>query len=467
MSRISETVSGWRLPNYVALTTTLVALILFFLPAPEGAPDGVMRTAGLIVFTVGLWATAVMPEYHTSILFFVLAALLGVAPRDVIFSGFHSTAIWVIFGGLVIGVAVQTTGLGARMAHAMVGWIRGSYLALLAGLVVLGCVMALLIPSATGRMVILVPIALALAERLGFEEGSNGRAGLAMAAAAGTLYPAFGILPAAVPNLTLLGAAQSLHGIDITYGEYLRAQFPVIAPVSVLVLPFILRFLFPDHPRQRAVEQSATPFSRDERVLLTVMILALALWMTDFIHGVSPAWIAMAAALLCLTPRLGMLPPSTVVEKVNFGPWFFVAGVIGMSAVVTASGLGTLIGKELFSVVEFTRGADFQNFTLVSAIGMAVGFAIGMPGQPAIMSALAPAIADGTGWPLLTVLMAQAPSWPMALFPYELPPIVVAMYLGRVRVAKVTALMGIMAVLTWVVIMPLQFLWLDWLGFFG
>lgn len=457
----------WRLSHWLAAAAAVVACVVLLLPTPEGVPREVMWTAGVVILTVGLWATAAFPEYLTAIIFFVLAMTLGIAPANVVFSGFHSSAVWVVFGGLVIGVAVQSTGFGARLARITVHWFRGSYLAILTGVVLLTAMMAFLMPSATGRIMILVPIVLALADRLGYGPGSNGRTAMTLAVGGATLYPAFGILPAAVPNLGLLGAAESIYGINITYFEYLRLHFPVIGPLSILVLPLILRVMFPDTQRRAERATDGAPITRDEIVLVVVLGLALVLWMTDTLHGVSPAWIAMGAAVLCLLPRVGMVPPSAVVEKVNFGPWFFVAGVIGMGAVVTSSGLGEQVGRLLFSLVELRPGQDALNFAAVVAIGMGVGVAVGMPGQPAIMSALAPAMSEATGWPLLSVLMAQMPSWPMAIFPYELPPIVVAMYLGGIPMRQVTRLLLVMTLFGWLVVLPLQYLWWRYLGYFG
>jgi hypothetical protein len=45
--------------------------------------------------------------------------LAHIAPADVVFSGFHSTAFWLVFGGLVIGLGVKRTGLAERLARAI------------------------------------------------------------------------------------------------------------------------------------------------------------------------------------------------------------------------------------------------------------------------------------------------------------------------------------------------------------
>jgi di/tricarboxylate transporter len=456
-----------RPAQVVAALVCLAGVAVCFLPDPAGAPAGVMRVAGVVTIAIGLWATAVLPEFFTSIVFFFLAITVAGAAPNIVFSGFHSSAVWMIFGGLVMALAVQSTGLGGRVARATIGWVRGSYVAILAGLVLTGTLAAFAIPSNTGRIVILLPIVLAFAERLGFRPGSNGYAGMALAISAGTMFPSFGILPGAVPNLGLVGAAESLYGLRITYGQYFLMLFPVMGGVSVVALPLLIRVLFPARPERAEPRADAAPMTAAERRVALVLAGALALWVTDFAHGVSPAWVAVGAAIVLLMPRIGVVPPTAVVDKLNLGPWFFVAGLIGMGAVVTGSGLGGLIGEALFAALPLARGRDFLDFVSVSVIGMGMGLATTMPGQPAIMSALAQHIAEATGWPLATALMAQAHTWAMALFPYQLPPIVVMMHLARIPAAQAIRLLAAVCAVMWLIAMPLQYLWWRALGLFG
>jgi hypothetical protein len=168
-----------------------------------------------------------------------------------------------------------------------------------------------------------------------------------------------------------------------------------------------------------------------------------------------------------MLPRFGMVPTSLMVGKVSYAPWFFVAGVIGMGALVAQAGLGTYISATLFGIVPLTKGHDFLNFAIVSAVGMAMSIVTTVPGQPAIMTSLSADIAAATGWPLMTVLMTQPLSWAMALFAYQFPPIILAAHLGGVSMRRVSKLLIAMCALAWFVMLPLQYLWWEFLGFFG
>jgi di/tricarboxylate transporter len=426
-----------------------------------------MHAAAVVLLAVGLWSTLALPEYVTALIFFLFAMLLNLAPPSVVFSGFYSVGAWMVLGGLIFGVAVQTTGLGARIASVLVPHFKGSYFGIIAGVVLVTGALAFLLPSASGRVMIMMPIIVALADRLGFGPGSKGRIGMSLALGAGTIYPTFAIMPASVPNLVLLGAAESIYKVQFQYGEWLLLHFPVLGLLSFAVLPVLIARIYPDKPRFAPEEGALMPPTAEERRLMLYLAAALALWITDFWHHVAPSWVALGVAILCLLPRVGVMPAHALVQKVNFGPWLFVCGVIGMGAVVTQSGLGAEIGKFLFSVAPLNPGDDARNFAITAAIGMGLGLVSGMPGQPAIMTPLAGQIVAGTGWPLVTALMTEATSWNMALFPYQLPPIVLTLALANLRIGQAMRLMVPMALFSWIVLLPLEFLWWRFLGYFG
>lgn len=455
------------LSSTIAVLGIIAGAIVWMQPPPAGADPDIMHIAGIVIVAIALWATSAVPEYFTAIIFFFLAMILTDAGAPTVFSGFHSAAVWMIFGGLVLGAAVQETGLGKRLAGTLLKIFPKNYFGILCGVTLVGAVLSLLIPSNTGRIVIMIPIFLALCDRVGFTPGSKGRAGIVLAAGAGSVYPGFAILPAAVPNLGWLGAVESIHGIKVTYGEYLIANFPPIGIVAILVLPCLLYKMFPAQVGDGESAIEPTEASSAQIRLILVLAAALGLWLTDFAHGISPAWIALGAAVLCLTPRAGVVPTNIIVGKVSYAPWFFVAGVIGMGAVVAKAGLGTQISAFLFDIVPLTPGDDFINFYKIGAVGMAMGMVTTVPGQPAIMTTLAADIVATTGWPLLTVLMTQPISWAMAPFAYQLPPLILAANLGGLSIRRLARLMLAMAAITWVVMMPLQYMWWQALGYFG
>ena len=451
----------------VAATACAAGLGLAVAPTPAGLPAALLPTAGVMVVCIGLWATAVIPEYLTAVIFCFLAVTVTGAEPEVVFAGFSSTAGWLVFGGLIIAAAVQTTGLGTRIATVAVAYFGRSYRGFLCRIVLTAGLMGFIVPSNMSRVLVMLPIFLSMGERLGFGRGSNGRTGITLAVAAGSIFPSFGILTAAVPNVVMLGAAESIYGIKITYGEYFLMHFPVISVVTLLALPVLIAALFPAEMQTAEAPETGAPWTAAERNLLLILVAALALWVTDHWHRASPAWVALGAGIVCLLPRLGCMPPTSLTGKVNLGPWLFICGIVGMGSVAVHSGLGDLLAGWLLSELPLEPGRDLVNFAAMSALGMLISMATTVPGEPVIAAALARDISAATGWPVSTVLLTQTVNWSMVPFPYELPPMVVAVRMAGVRLGQATRLLLAMTVLAWVVTLPLQFVWLRYLGYFA
>ena len=449
----------------IALLGILSGTLIWVLPYFSGNSTEISRVGAVVVVAVSLWASRIFPEYFTAIIFFFLAITFTNSGAPIVFSGFHSAAVWMIFGGLIIGLAVQETGFGQTLSSWLLRIFPRNYFGILCGCALIGCVLSFVIPSNTGRIVIMMPIFMALADQIGFTPGSHGRAGLGLAVVGGSVYPSLAILPSAVPNLGWLGAVESIHGLKITYAEYLIANFPVIGIISTITVPLLCYFLFPDRPRKVTGGVEASEASAHQTRLVILLIGALGLWLTDFEHGISPAWIALGAGVICMLPRVGMLSPPMMLSGVSYAPWFFVAGVIGMGAVVSNSGLGNFIGDILFSRVPLTPGADFANFVVVSVVGMLIGVVTTIPGQPAIMTTLATDISLATDWPIKTVLMLQPLTWAMSLFAYQLPPFILAAHLGGIPMKNLSRLILAMCAVAWLIMLPLLFFWWRIIGY--
>jgi di/tricarboxylate transporter len=76
----------------------------------------VVALSAFTLVILSLWATGLIAEYITALIFFTGAMLLAIAPPGIFFSGFSSGAFWLIFGGLILGVGINVTGLGTRIA---------------------------------------------------------------------------------------------------------------------------------------------------------------------------------------------------------------------------------------------------------------------------------------------------------------------------------------------------------------
>ncbi len=425
-----------------------------------------MHAAAVLLLTISLWATAALPEHITGLLFLLLCMLLAIAPASVVFSGFASGTLWLVLGGLIIAEAVRATGLGERMAKFLFARASLTYGGLIAAAVGIALLLGFVMPATVARVLLLLPIFAAAGTRLGLAHGSPGQIALALAAIIVSFQCGTTVLPANAPNLVLAGAAETLYDKPIIYGDYLLLHFPVLGLVKALLIGFLLYKLFPAQTRAPENQEPHRPMSPAERRLTVVLAAALALWATDFLHGIRPAWIALAAGIIVLMPRVGALPPEAFPERIKLGTFFYIGAVLGFGAVVQDSGVGKSVGSVMLALLNVQPGADMVNFFKLSLLATFTGLLTTNPSQPALLAPLASQMAEAAGWRIEAALMTIAVGFTLMLLPYQAPPVMVGVQIAGVPMRALLRLTVPLALISILVLLPLDYLWWWTLGYF-
>ena len=465
---MSVAVKSFSVKPVLVAAVALVALWLAIAPPAEFTPEQA-RILGIVLMTLVLWGTSIVPGYLASLLFFAVLLVFGLAPPDLVFAGFESTAIWLIVSGFVIGEAIAASGLGALLARHLAPLLTGSYPRLLAGLMGVSILLSFLMPSSVGRAVVMVPVGMALADQMGFARGSNGRIGVASVLALGTNMPGFTILPSNIPNMVLSGAAETIQGVHFGYLDYLLLQFPVLGILKAVAIVLLVPWVFPAKPSEAPPPAETAPagtrVSNSARVRVAVILLTtLAFWFTDSLHGVNAAWVGMIAAVLLLMPGLGVVGPAAFKASIDFGMLLFVSGALALGALVNVSGLGAMLGQALVGILPLAPGADATNFASLSLMATATGLFTTVPGVPAVLTPMAGDLAAQTGLPLASVLMTQVIGFSTIVFPYQVGPLVVAMQLSGERLGQLVKITVPLALITFLLLLPIDFLWWKLLG---
>jgi hypothetical protein len=84
-----------------------------------------------------------------------------------------------------------------------------------------------------------------------------------------------------------------------------------------------------------------------------------------------------------------------------------------------------------------------------------------------VLAPLAEGFAQVTGWPLKSALMVIAVGFTTFLAPYQVPPVMVGLQVGALRMAPTLRLALPLAAFGLVVMLPLHYLWGRLIGYFG
>jgi hypothetical protein len=149
----------------------------------------------------------------------------------------------------------------------------------------------------------------------------------------------------------------------------------------------------------------------------------------------------------------------------NFGMLVHVAGILSIGAIIADTGLGTALSGELLNLSGITPGHDVINLVIITAIFSVIGLFTTVIGLPVILVPLAGDFAAATGLPVFTVLMLQVVVISAAFFPYQNFLIIIAMQYGDINLKEGTIFCFTQAVVTVLVLFPLNYVWWSFLGY--
>ena len=329
-----------------------VPVALWF--APFQMQPAAKHAIAITLFMIAGWAFEVLDPGLVGILGCYLFWALGVVKVDVAFGGFADDTAWFVVGAILFGAMAERSGLARRIAYSVMLRVGTSYSRLLLGLIIADAVMTFFVPSGVPRVIIMATIAIGLVEAFGLGPGSNiGRGMLLILTYAASVFDKTIIAGAA--TITARGAIEQFGHVEVLYSRWLLAYLPSDIIIIVLAWRLILRFFPPETDSlpggkqylQNELAKMGT-WKPIEKKSLALMTLAIALWMTDFLHHISPSVVGLGIGLLAVLPIVGVLDIEEL-KRVNYLLVFFIGAVISMGKVLVATKSIDVLTSALFA----------------------------------------------------------------------------------------------------------------------
>lgn len=412
---------------------------------------------GITLFCIALWITNPVPPWFTGLLGVGLIGL--VFSPELALTGFASPATWLIVFGMVIGEATRRSGLAGAMQSIALSRVanegasaRTTYRRLLVALSIGGLLFALLLPSALVRILILAPI---LAEVGKAFDSREARLGLFFAPLFATYYGSAGILTANLPNIVIVGIVQSLTGTVITWTDWFLALFPIMGLGRVALIVAVVYALYrPDPDATVTLPESRDAIDPQARRMLGFLLVGVAIWATDSIHGLHPLFGALVVAVLAILPRVGTMDVDSVGE-VDFSIVFFVGAVFAIAAGLSETGFTDLAANAL---LDFIPADASLPVALLAVFGATLALAFVLEGV-AVSSVLTPVLvsyAAEAGLPIAAVAYTEALALAHYFFPYQSMVLVVMLRQDPVEPMEVIRMASVLSIATILVLLPLQ-----------
>jgi di/tricarboxylate transporter len=180
--------------------------------------------------------------------------------------------------------------------------------------------------------------------------------------------------------------------------------------------------------------------------------------MGDSLHGISPAWIALGAAFFLMLPGNGIAENEDYLHQINFEPLFFVAGILGLGALIAHFGMGTWLAGAFVRFLPDSP-SSFESYLYLSLMSAITGLFATLPGVPAVLTPMAETLSQTTKLPIQTILFTQVVGFSTMFLPYQAPPIIVGIRIAGVELKGALKTGLLLALITIILLYPLQYFW--------
>jgi solute carrier family 13 (sodium-dependent dicarboxylate transporter), member 2/3/5 len=323
-----------------------------------------------------IWMTEAL-DYAVSavVIAALMAFLLGTAPNPanpatlmgtsaglgVAFSGFANTALALVASALFLAAAMTATGLDKRIALVILSRVGTDVRHVVAGSILVGIVIAFLVPSTTARVSCLVPITLGIIAAFGVNK-KGAFAGMLMITTTQTASIwNVGIKTAAAQNMVAVGFIEKAFNTTITWLEWLVAAAPFAILMSLALYVVMTRMMPPEVATvtggREAIRKALAdlgPMKMSEKKLLAISLTLLGFWATEgVLHRFDTSTTTIAAVALMFMPGIGIMTWKEAQPKI---PW----------GTVVLFGIGISLGTALLQ----TKGAVWLADLAVAEFGL-------------------------------------------------------------------------------------------------
>lgn len=346
MKRENGIVGKIRVSYFGSALLLLVAVIVMVIkPFSANLNDVAQLMLGGILITLGIWIFKPFSlSYSAGALFLAFFSLsLGLKPA-VVFSGFTQSAIWTLVPALFFGYTLQNTGLGKRIALAIIKLFKPSYISLVFAWVLIGVALSVLTPSITVRVAIVIPIAVQCCELCKLEKGSKGNSLILLTAFAMALIPGTGWLTGSLwgPIISgMMNAVPETEGL-VTFDSWSGVLFlPAVLTTILLIAGSLIMFRSQEKFSKDAIDsiknKSVQKISRQEIIAGIILVGVFIMFLTNKIHGLPDAAVCLAAVLAFFL--FGVLEAKDFNAGVNWELIVFIAMALSLGPVFSETGI--------------------------------------------------------------------------------------------------------------------------------
>jgi di/tricarboxylate transporter len=350
---IKSAASRLRFRQALALILAVACLAgIALLPAEVS----IAARVALAVFALSIIGWMLTDLNDTFVALFAATGLVisATISTERLFASLGDSIVWLMIGAFIVSHALNKSGVSARITlFAIRPATRLSHLFYL-----------------LTAALLMVPVYMAMSAA--FNNPKINRA-LAVMLPVNILQTAVGSLVGAGAHLIINDTLGQFTGRPLSYIEWTLMGLP-FAALSAFGTTWVVLHLFLDR-QQRALPINAEtlaalpqagPVTVRERYVMGVTAVLVVLWMTEPLHGISNAMVAMLGALAVTAPTYGPIKFKDAAKGVEWEMILFVAATLALSEALVQSGAGAWLVDQM--LVQSGISSNASNLAALAAV---------------------------------------------------------------------------------------------------
>lgn len=310
--------------------------------------------AGIFTLACLLWVTEALPLFATAILIIGLEVLLLSNPGEWKLLGFEDREspgftyflepladpiIVLFFGGFILAKAAVKRGVDASLAAYVLRLFGRTPAKVMLGMMLITAFFSMWMSNtatATMMITLLVPMFAQIPNEQHFHKG------LLLAVPFAANIGGMGTPIASPPNAVAIGFLNSV-GISISFPEWMMISIPLVIIMLVITYQIIFSNYRPiklDH----IIELERRKIDGKGRFVILIFIVTIGLWLTETLHGLPTAVVALIPAVAFTAT--GLLNKNDI-NSLEWSILLLIAGGIALGKGMTTTGLDQVLASLL------------------------------------------------------------------------------------------------------------------------
>ncbi len=333
------------------LLICLIPILFYSINDVIGLSENTRIFVSIFLVSIVMWAFKLVPDYIAGMLSILVVLVLGIAPSEVVLSGFQSSGFFMAMSIFVLAVIVVDSGLIYRLSLLLLKVTPCSSFFYNVLLTLIGLLFTPILPSTNGRVGLVTPLLKDMFSSLKFNSKSSGANQITLSAFYGVSLFSSVFLTSKTINFLVFSMLPTQEQDNFQWGDWTMAAG--VSGLTLLVL-FILsnQLLFKSHEKPHIDKNKVHlqlkilgKMSLKEWGAVLGIFLLVAGIVTTSVHKIKPAWIGMAIMLIFLA--LGTLSKKAFREKIDWPFLFLLAALIGLTKTLNHLGLDKILADQL------------------------------------------------------------------------------------------------------------------------